>query len=507
MLSKVGAVIAIVHCDAKWNKDWSQDWVAPYGYECKCNDDSEWGYDTEPECIADWQQANPPCLVLTTRAPFTGTTGKPVDCDEHPASNCPACDESNKDALCTGNFGSGTCSGHPNQCVPSDAFVVTRTKLEEQRKSATMNDANWQYIKNSLRLLPEDEWKEISLEKETNPPNVKLVQDIMEKNGGWEYLVPKADSSYNYLDFLKGVGKFPAFCGKYYKDNGDEEDVEKTLYVCRNSLAVMFAHFAQETGEHNIHSDIPEWRQGLKWVREMGLTEDDADKYGECDTGIWQGEKYPCGKFTEGRNEGHYKSYFGRGAKQLSYNYNYGAFSEILYGNVSVLLEEPERVADTWLNIASAVFFYLYPQPPKPSMLQVIDGFWKPNNADIDANRTEGFGVTIMIINGGVECGGNPEHAAAQNRIDYYNHTTKFFEVEPKGDRLGCKEMKEFDHASSGATKIYWEQDYSWNPANPGEKSYKCSPVGYQTPYSTLIESDYEKCIMHFFNNTVIIEE
>ncbi len=51
----------------------------------------------------------------------------------------------------------------------------------------------------------------------------------------------------------------------------------------------------------------------------------------------------PCGK----DKDGDFLSYFGRGAKQLSYNYNYGPFSEAMYGDVRTLLDKPELVADT----------------------------------------------------------------------------------------------------------------------------------------------------------------
>ena len=36
----------------------------------------------------------------------------------------------------------------------------------------------------------------------------------------------------------------------------------------------MFAHFAQETGEHNqSDQDVEEWRQGLAHLRELGCTD------------------------------------------------------------------------------------------------------------------------------------------------------------------------------------------------------------------------------------------
>ena len=50
-----------------------------------------------------------------------------------------------------------------------------------------------------------------------------------------------------------------------------------------------------------------------------------------------------------------------------------------MFGEGRLLLDHPDFVADTWLNLASATWFYTTPQPPKPSMLHVIDGTWQPN--------------------------------------------------------------------------------------------------------------------------------
>ena len=80
--------------------------------------------------------------------------------------------------------------------------------------------------------------------------------------------------------------------------------------------------------------------------------------------------------------QGKFKKYYGRGAKQLSYNFNYGQFSQAMFGEGRLLLDYPDFVADTWLNLASATWFYTTPQPPKPSMLHVIDGTWQPNEVD-----------------------------------------------------------------------------------------------------------------------------
>ena len=93
------------------------------------------------------------------------------------------------------------------------------------------------------------------------------------------------------------------------------------------------------------------------------------------------------------------------------------------------LLENPDLVASTWLNLASATWFYAYPQPPKPSMLHVIDGTWKPNKGDMKNRLEPGFGATIMIINGGIECGHGSEKPQALHRQAYYRKFAEYFKV------------------------------------------------------------------------------
>ncbi|MDN3685342.1 glycoside hydrolase family 19 protein [Vibrio sinaloensis] len=49
-------------------------------------------------------------------------------------------------------------------------------------------------------------------------------------------------------------------------------------------------------------------------------------------------------------------------------------------------------MADTWLNLASAVFFSIsILSRQKPSMLHVIDGTWQPNDNDLAAGLVPGF--------------------------------------------------------------------------------------------------------------------
>lgn len=157
------------------------------------------------------------------------------------------------------------------------------------------------------------------------------------------------------------------------------------------------------------------------------------------------------------------------------------------------------------MNLASAVFFFVYPQPPKPSMLHVIDGTWVPNDHDKANGTVEGFGVTIQIINGGVECGGAEENAQSLNRIAYYKEFANYLKVPIADDEvLGCKNMKQFDEGGAGALPIYWEEDWGWSPDTADGKTNACQLVGYQTPYSAFKQGDYAKCVQSHFNVNII---
>jgi chitodextrinase len=382
---------------------------------------------------------------------------------------------------------------NPDEPKPSDDFTITQAELDKKETELTSGPV-MKEVKKSIRTIPNDIVEAVEPGLPNNPENVKRVESIVSSQD-WEFLFPERAPEYTYSNFLKAVAKFPAFCGTY--TDGRDSDA-----ICKKSLATMFAHFAQETGGHTAHWDVPEWRQALVHVREMGWNEAMLGGYnGECNPNVWQGQTWPCGKF----NNGEFKSYFGRGAKQLSYNYNYGPFSQAIYGDVTVLLNNPELVADTWLNLASAVFFFVYPQPPKPSMLHVIDGTWQPNASDKANGLTPGFGVTTQIINGGVECGGSVEVAQSVNRISYYDNFTKHLGVNISNDEvLGCKGMKQFDAQGAGATNIFWEQDFSYNAKNPEGKSFACKLVGYQTPYSAFTQGDYGKCVKHHFPSVII---
>ena len=78
--------------------------------------------------------------------------------------------------------------------------------------------------------------------------------------------------------------------------------------------------------------------------------------------------------------------YFGRGAIQISYNYNYGLFNRYLRklgvmhnGKLIDILANPNLVvtkSDPPLTILASLWFYMTPQSPKPAMHDIIIGNW-----------------------------------------------------------------------------------------------------------------------------------
>merc|ERR1711953_204299 len=172
------------------------------------------------------------------------------------------------------------------------------------------------------------------------------------------------------------------------------------------------------------------------------------------------------------------------GAKQLSWNYNYGAFSTAMFRDPQILLHQPELVATTWLNFASAIWFFVTPQPPKPSMLQIVDGLWKPNNADVSGNILAGFGATTMVINGALECGPSPANTnGSKNRQHYYRLYADMFGLDITGEKLDCADMSQFSSAGSANIALYWEPDRA------------CGLVTWQTAFSALVDGNYQRCL------------
>jgi hypothetical protein len=201
---------------------------------------------------------------------------------------------------------------------------------------------------------------------------------------------------YTYDAFIVAAKSFPTF--------GNQGSHKVRL----REIAAYSAHVQQETA-------------GLFYVEEI----DQSFNY--CDN---TSTEYPCAPG---------QSYFGRGPLQLSWNYNYGPASAAVGANI---LADPNLVAeDPVISFKTSFWFWTTPSGTIPSIHEVLVGEWKPTKADIKAGRKPGFGVTIDIINGAVECGTvTPQ---AQNRILYFKQFCKLLNVST-GPNLSCANMQPF---------------------------------------------------------------
>lgn len=146
----------------------------------------------------------------------------------------------------------------------SEPMTINASDLAAKEKALT-DFPLMEAVKSSIQTLDNSAVEQIEPGRAANPANVKRVESIL-KEADWDYLFPMRAPEYTYSNFLKAIGKFPAVCGTY--TDGRDSDA-----ICRKTLATMFAHFAQETGGHESWRDIPEWRQALVYLREVGWTE------------------------------------------------------------------------------------------------------------------------------------------------------------------------------------------------------------------------------------------
>lgn len=196
----------------------------------------------------------------------------------------------------------------------------------------------------------------------------------------------------------------------------------------KRELAAFLANIAQETsgGWNEAPGGYFSW--GLYFVEEM--EDSTKNKYADLTK-----KNYPP---IPG------KSYLGRGPKQLSWNYNYGQFSEAWFGTKDSLMLHPEWLAqDPVLSFASAIWFWMTPQFPKPSCHDIMAGHWVPTTNDLLKGRVPGFGATVNVINGGVECGNGIALEKTKYRYLYYQYFCDYFNVSP-GENINCSNQRPF---------------------------------------------------------------
>ncbi|MCL2599253.1 MAG: InlB B-repeat-containing protein [Firmicutes bacterium] len=221
-----------------------------------------------------------------------------------------------------------------------------------------------------------------------------------------------------------------------FLNSSDENDNKR-------ELSGFFANMSHESGAYGYINgeDPPEWlgpgfnkyQWGFAFNEEtthIGHTESEYSDHGSAE--------YPP-------VPGH--SYHGRGPIQLTWNYNYGFFSQLIFGDKNVLLKNPELVCqDGEIGIMSAIWFWMTPQAPKASCHDIMLNKYVFNpNDPWEKNYENCFGLTMVVINGHFESNKTPEEwPQVKNRIAFYKKYTSRLGANIDGEKLDTKGFYEW---------------------------------------------------------------
>ncbi|RKR83421.1 chitinase class I [Mucilaginibacter gracilis] len=249
------------------------------------------------------------------------------------------------------------------------------------------------------------EKRSVSIYKITRTDSQTGITKVVRQDDEWEETWAKA-KPYSTVDI-----SYVDFC------------TEKDAATNKKELAAFLAHIAHETR----HGENGKYNDGLMYTHELNTA---LPYYAENDT-------YPP---VKGKN------YYGRGPLQLSYNGNYGYASDCIFGDKTILLNNPDLVTtDAVVAFKTAIYFWMTPQTFKPSAHNVMVGNWKPNADDIAKGRVPGFGMTINIVNGAVECNKGEDVFSMTDRIGYYRYFLKKLAVTDDNCQCSCGKMQPYE--------------------------------------------------------------
>jgi len=224
----------------------------------------------------------------------------------------------------------------------------------------------------------------------------------------YESWFPHHHLLYSYEALIKAAAGYPLFA------------MEGDIAVRRRELAAFFAEIAHETTGGGARAQGGAYAWGLFYTEELGCQDGHCQQYNTGNGGPYRA--------LPG------KTYYGRGPIQLSYPYNYGQAGADLG---LPLLAHPELVShDGVIAFRTAIWFWMRAEDGEPSCHAVMTGQWQPDAKDRKLGRRPGFGMTINIINGNVEC--NSRLAAIredrEDRIGYYRYFAGLLEVPVEKD-------------------------------------------------------------------------
>lgn len=252
---------------------------------------------------------------------------------------------------------------------------------------------------------------------------MRAVKIRIEKRGIWIFKVSRTDRLTGKTTIVRQDPDWEQAWAKQQPYSSVEIDYgDFCAYADKKEAAAFFAHIAHETrnGTNGKFDD------GLMLKQELRNDQD----Y------IISNKIYPP---STGQK------YYGRGPLQLSYNGNYGFASTVIYGDKNRLLDRPDLVVmDPVLSFKTALYFWMTPQSMKPSAHMVMSGSWKASGEESKSGYAPGFGMTINIINGSVECNKGQDNPAMKDRIGFYQHFLKLLDTQDPDCKCSCAAMVPF---------------------------------------------------------------
>lgn len=256
---------------------------------------------------------------------------------------------------------------------------------------------------------------------------------------------------FSYENFLKAVALMPGFCGDYtdYPDAILAPILQTNAdLIARKFLAAVFAHAVQETSNSG-QGDTPTLFQKIPGtfdsvVEVNGALYPDPDGIFRISTSgdlSAKGALYPLTLLPGGAtysNKPVSHAYCGRGIKQTSYPANYANASLFLFGDLR-LLAYPELVEEPGvMAFLSGLVYAMLPKDSNPSIFEVMDGSFhrklqqlaqdpsvaaNPDFQQFVGTYDREFPLTVLLVNGGPECNGNPANTNnTKIRIAAYNY-------------------------------------------------------------------------------------
>ncbi|UKT64575.1 chitinase [Pedobacter mucosus] len=257
--------------------------------------------------------------------------------------------------------------------------------------------------------------------------NMAFISVKIEKRGDWIYKITRTDKQTKKSILIRQDPDWNETWAKakpyqVIDINYGDFCSSRNNKTNKIELAAWFAHIAHET-RNGING---KYNDGLMLIK-------------EAQTDSAYATKNAIYSAVQGRE------YYGRGPLQLSYNGNYGFASDCIFGDKNTLLNNPDLLsADPVISFESAIYFWMTPQSLKPSAHDVITGKWIASANDLQKKHNSGFGLTINIINGKVECNKGENNKAMQDRVGFYQYFLKKFNLNGINCTCSCAQMMPF---------------------------------------------------------------